>query len=156
MQNIKTQLLSIAILPLSLIGQLVSPTPEIVEPLLDNSSPEQVIVRYANEYKIDKHLLYSIIKCESGFDQNAVGLAGEVTMAQFKPSTFEGQAKKMGEQLDIKSYHDTLKLTAYSLSIGDGNLWTTHRAIKNGGEYTFTDRNGVTHTSYCKYRQMPV
>lgn len=148
-------MLSIFLLPLMAMPQPVEEKAEIREPLYwDNPAPNEVIERYATEYAIDPNLLYSIIKCESHFNQNAVGLAGEVTMAQFLPKTFEGQAKKMGEQLDIKSYHDTIKLTAYSLSIGDGKLWTTYRAIQNGGEYTFVDRNGKQHTSRCKYQNM--
>lgn len=157
MSKFKIQLLSILLLPLMAMPQPVEEKPEIREPLhWENPAPTEVIERYAIEYGVDKNLLYSIIKCESHFNQNAVGLAGEVTMAQFLPTTFEGQAKKMGEQLDIKSYHDAIKLTAYSLSIGDGKLWTTYRAIQNGGTYTFTDRKGITHTSYCKYKQMVI
>lgn len=129
-------------------------SPVEIQPQFDNSNPKEVIVRYANEYNVDKNLIYSILKCESNFNMNAVGLAGEVTMAQYLPTTFEGQAKKMGEQLDIKSYHDVIKLTAFSISIGDGKLWTTYRAIKNGGTYTFTDRKGKQYTSYCKYQTM--
>lgn len=153
MSKFKKNLFSLFVVPLMVTPQLLQPKIENIEPQSQVAlTPVETIKKYSQEYNIDENLLYSIIKCESGFNQNAVGLHGEVTMAQFLPSTFYGQAKKMGEQLDIKSYHDTIKLTAYSLANGDGKLWTTYVAIKNGGKYTFTDKKGTVYTARCNYQ----
>lgn len=160
MQNIKTQLMSIAILPLSLIGQLVSPTPEIEKPLYwVNPAPIEVVQKYSDEYKIDANLLYSVLICESNLNPNVqAGDSGHSkTIAQIKDPTWDYLEKKLGLSLDKGSYHDAIRLTAGAMSISEGENWTPYRAIKNGGSYTFFNRHTQKwQTVYCKYQTIPV
>ncbi len=159
MQNIQIKLLSIALLPLSLVGQLVSPTPEIERPLYwENPAPIEVIKKYSDEYKIDANLLYSVLICESSLNpQTSAGDSGHSKgIAQIKDTTWDSLETKLGLDLDKGSYHDAIRLTAGAFSINEGNNWTPYRAIKNGGSYTFFNRHTQEwQTVYCKYQNIP-
>ncbi len=47
------------------------------------------VERYAEEFKIDKYLLYSFIKTESGFDPKAKSEAGAIGLTQITEETFQ-------------------------------------------------------------------
>ncbi len=49
---------------------------------------EQVF-KYADEYNLEKSLVFGIIKTESNFDENAVSSAGALGLMQIMPDTFE-------------------------------------------------------------------
>ncbi len=159
MQNIQIQLLLIAILPLSFISQLVSPTPEIEKPLYwENPAPIEVIQKYSAEYGVDANLVYSVLKCESGLQHPKIGDGGKsVSIAQWNPETFKDEAKKKGEVLDINSMHDATKLAIWTMSEGRGYKWTMYQAVVKGGSYTFKNSyTGETQTVYCKYQSIPI
>lgn len=50
---------------------------------------EIYVERYAEEFKIDKYLLYSFIKTESGFDPKAKSDAGAIGLTQITEETFQ-------------------------------------------------------------------
>ena len=56
-----------------------------------------LIETYAEEYDIDKALLYALVECESGFDKNAVSSVGAKGLTQITPETFKWLQTKMGE-----------------------------------------------------------
>ena len=51
----------------------------------------------AEEFEIDKALLYALIKTESGFDKNAVSSVGAKGLTQITPDTFIWLQTKTGE-----------------------------------------------------------
>lgn len=48
----------------------------------------EIIDPLSLEYKVPRSVIYSIIKCESNFDENAVSKAGAVGLMQIMPDTF--------------------------------------------------------------------
>ena len=79
---------------------------------------EDEIATVAEIYDMDPVLIASVIKCESGFDCNAVSLKGAEGLMQLLPSTAEYLAKKLkyGEY-DLKKPEDNIMLGTYYLSL---------------------------------------
>ena len=50
---------------------------------------------YAEQYDIPPHMLYAVIKTESGFDSAAVSHKGAVGLMQFMPDTFDWLTNEM-------------------------------------------------------------
>ena len=48
-----------------------------------------IVEKYAQEYRVDKVLIYGIIKTESNFDENAVSSVGAMGLMQITPETLE-------------------------------------------------------------------
>jgi len=69
-------------------------------------------------------LMECIIQCESGGDNDVRGKEGEIGIAQFKPETWDWLTEKLGENLNIYSKSDQLKVLRWSLENGYGYLWT--------------------------------
>lgn len=55
------------------------------------------IDRYAEEYSLDRHLVYALIKAESSFDPDAVSPKGAVGLMQVTKDTAKWCAEKMGD-----------------------------------------------------------
>lgn len=47
------------------------------------------VEHYAEVYDVPPHLVYAVIKCESGFDSGAVSKAGAIGLMQLMPDTFD-------------------------------------------------------------------
>ena len=58
----------------------------------------EFVEKYAEEYKVPEAVCYSVIKCESKFDQTAVSSAGAVGLMQIMPSTFEYLCRLLDEE----------------------------------------------------------
>ncbi|MBE6557395.1 MAG: lytic transglycosylase domain-containing protein [Ruminococcaceae bacterium] len=50
---------------------------------------------YAKQYNVPPHVLYAVIKTESGFDSAAVSKKGAVGLMQFMPDTFDWLTNEM-------------------------------------------------------------
>lgn len=93
-------------------------------------------------YGVDNSLVTKVIKCESKGISTAKGDSkGGKYLAyglfQYHKESFKRHAKIFGEELDYYSSYDQLKLGIWAISKGYGNEWTSYRAIKNGGVYSF-------------------
>ncbi len=66
-----------------------------------------IVEKYAQEYRVDKVLIYGIIKTESNFDENAVSSVGAMGLMQITPETFEWLQTKTGEELDEDALFDS-------------------------------------------------
>ncbi len=59
------------------------------------TSYSEYVIKYSNEYNIDKYLVYSMIKAESGFDPNAVSYRGAKGLMQIMDCTGDWAAEKI-------------------------------------------------------------
>ncbi len=157
--KLKNKMLSMLILPLGiLLNQPIEPDNSIKTPVIQQPlSKIQVIEKYSAEYGLDKNLVYSMLMCESTLNENAIGDSGKSKgIAQYNPNTFVRHEKKLGEDLDAQSWHDSIKLMTFAIANGMGNEWTSYVAIKNGGSYTFTNSyTGQIQTVKCNLREIP-
>lgn len=77
-------------------------------------SVKEMISYFAEYYKADEKELSKVAKCESSFNQKAVGDGGRAYgIFQYHKPTFDRFSKLLGEDLDYYSAHDQLKLTAF-------------------------------------------
>lgn len=99
---------------------------------------EQTVAHYAYINGVDQRLVLSMMKCESEGKQGAIGDGKHaVGIFQYWPETWTRHSAKYGEKLDRNSYQDQAELATWAVANGMGNEWTSYRAIKNGGSYTF-------------------
>ena len=98
------------------------------------------VKKYAENYKIDKYLVYSIIKAESEFKFNARSEKGAVGLMQIMPST----GKEIAQKLGIENFSEEVLLNpeininigcyylSYLLNKYDGNIKTAVAAYNAG------------------------
>lgn len=95
--------------------------------LTDNSDKETIIgaISYvAKKYLIDDRPLIKTLECESGFNNEAIGKAGEIGIAQFMPGTWEMWNKERGLTLEIHRVQNQLDMAAWAFKQGYQKHWT--------------------------------
>lgn len=93
-------------------------------------TPTEYADKYTLQYGVDPVIFKKVMKCESSNNPKAVGDGGRAkNVLQFHRPTFDGYAKKLGEELDYNSYHDQIKLGAYMFSIGEQKHWTCYKIV---------------------------
>lgn len=116
----------------------------------------QYVEKYSREYKIDKYLVYAIIKAESNFNENAKSNSDAIGLMQIMEQTAIETAQKMGQNvteedlfnpdLNIKiglKYYSTLlekydnnyqmAIIAYNAGIGNVDKWIQDGIIEWDG-----------------------
>lgn len=63
---------------------------------------ETLVEKASKEYGVEKELIYAIIKCESGFDEDAKSHAGAHGLMQITPETFEWVSKYQAKNKELK------------------------------------------------------
>lgn len=99
-----------------------------------------MIVYYSQQNEVDESMMMKMADCESDFNPNAVGDNFRArNVYQYHRGTFDSMSKLMGEKLNYDSAHDQIKLTTWIAANYPSKLnsWTSYRAIKNGGTYSF-------------------
>ena len=95
--------------------------------------------KYAEEYGVPEHIVYAVIKTESGFDASAQSGAGAIGLMQLMPDTFEWLTdSKLCEYLDRGMMYDpdtNIRYGVYYLSYLFGRYrdWSTALAAYNAG-----------------------
>jgi len=127
--NIITILVFLAIM---LIAYILLEAHEIK---VDNPQPEDeftfiytkpTINKICDDLGVDIDMLYAVVECESKWDNDVVGKAGEIGLAQFRPSTWQWLTQKYGlEDLDIYDEYDQLYVMAFNLA----HHWTCWRNL---------------------------
>lgn len=77
----------------------------------------------------DNDIINQVITCESNWNQNAVGLAGEIGIAQFMPSTWTIWNKQRGLDLDIYNAEHQLDMIDWAFEKGYNCHWTCFAKI---------------------------
>ncbi len=119
---------------------------------------EATVSRYSDEYGISEELIYGVIKCESGFDTDAVSAVGARGLMQLMPETFDWVQKKLdGEilheaealfdpEVNLKYgiyllkllkeefVTDELTLAAYHAGRGQVNAWLSDPTVSPDGK----------------------
>ena len=116
----------------------------------------EYVEKYAEEYNIDKYLVYAIIKAESNFEENAKSASNAVGLMQIMEATAIETANKMelnvtendlfNPELNIKiglkyfttlveKYNDNynLAIIAYNAGIGNVDKWIQDGTINEDG-----------------------
>lgn len=116
----------------------------------------EYVEKYAEEYNIDKYLVYAIIKAESNFEENAKSTSNAVGLMQIMESTAIETANKIDLQISqeelfnpdinikiglkyftslLEKYNNNynLAIIAYNAGIGNVDKWIQEGIIKEDG-----------------------
>ena len=126
----------IGILSLFLAFLLVIPsfnTPE--EPYLKY---KELVSELSDKYSLSCSLVFSIIECESYFDEKAVSIAGAVGLMQLMPETFDWIMSGRSEKGDILNPRDNIEAGCKYLSYLFRRFGVTETVLAayNAGEGT--------------------
>ena len=81
----------------------------------------QYIEKYSEKYDVPEHVIYSVIKAESGFDRKAESGAGAIGLMQMMPDTFEELT-----DIHLKEYLDVSMLYDAETSIRYGTFYLSY------------------------------
>ena len=117
-----------------------------------------IVERYATLYDLSPHLVFAVIKAESGFDPNAVSRVGAMGLMQIMPSTFLWLTDLTDEELEPDRLYDpevnirygcyflrylldiyedeTLMLAAYNAGMGNVAKWLASEEYSENGRLT--------------------
>lgn len=73
-----------------------------------------------------------IIQCESGWDNSAIGKAGEIGLAQFKKSTWDWMTGLADYEGNIENRHDQIYMLNFALENGLMCHWTCYHHLYPG------------------------
>lgn len=122
-----------------LLGFLIDLVWTGVEKLTHPKKYSEYVETYAEKYDIPPHVIYAVIKAESGFDSAAVSHRGAVGLMQFMPDTFDWLTNEMlFEHLEDGMRYDpetSIRYGAYLLShlYKRYNSWPVALAAYNAG-----------------------
>ena len=118
----------------------------------------ELVVKYSSEYDLDRNLVYSIIKAESGFNDQAISPRDAKGLMQILDSTGEWAAEKIkienfdssmlmepetnirigcwyiAKLLDQYSQNTELALAAYNAGSGNVSKWLKDTNISKNGK----------------------
>ena len=95
---------------------------------------QEYVEMYSKEYSVDEALIYAVINCESGFDPDAVSVAGAMGLMQITPETFTWLQTKdeTEETLPDSALYDpetNIKYGALLLSLNIQEFGNIHTAL---------------------------
>lgn len=99
----------------------------------------KIVDKYAFEYNLDRNLLYSIMKNESGFSKNAVSEKNAVGLMQITPETANWIAEEMNiESFSLSDPETNIKFSCWYVNYLCSSFETVETAVAayNAGEGT--------------------
>ena len=67
---------------------------------------QEIVLRYANAYRVDSNLCVAVVKVESRFNPEAVSHRGALGLMQIMPDTGRWIASQMGEDFSVEKLKD--------------------------------------------------
>jgi len=137
-------ILSLTVLPLL---QAKANAPELP---FEKLPIESIVGIYADMYGVDPAIGIAVLKCESRGKHSTEGDNGNAKgIFQYWDDTWNRHYREFykltGIELSKDSPADNARLAMWAFSTGKANEWTTYRAIKNGGTYSFYSRQLKKH-----------
>ena len=156
----KIKLIMIAIIAILVIFAVIAKCINLREIILKNMYPkkyEEYVEKYAAQNNIDPLLIFSIIKAESNFNENALSASEAKGLMQLMNTTATEVANRISQEmtdnedlynpetnikigvnyysylLDLYDGNMLLALTAYNAGIGNVNKWIENGIIKKDG-----------------------
>ena len=80
----------------------------------------------AHKYSISANKSIQVAKCESSFNQNARGSAGEIGLYQFKINTWNWFNSLRKTNLDINNIHHQVSMYAWAIANGYSSHWSCY------------------------------
>lgn len=75
---------------------------------------KEEVIKYSQEYDLDKYLIFSTIKVESNFDRNSKSSKGALGLMQILPSTAEFISKKLNiEEYDLFNENNNIQFGCF-------------------------------------------
>ena len=119
----RKRLIKIIIFLILLIGiAMIFDVPTKVMKILYPIKYENFVDEYSKKYEIDKNLIYSIIKAESNFTENAESSKGAKGLMQLMPNTAKDILKKM-DNMNISEIEIETKLLEPQFNIEIGTKY---------------------------------
>jgi soluble lytic murein transglycosylase len=78
--------------------------------------------KYSNKYKVDKALLFSLAKAESGFNENTISKVGAIGVMQLLPST----AKYVNDLYKLNIYNNDRDLYDPNININLATIYVNY------------------------------
>ena len=113
---LKKKIFIIVIIPIILVVMfIVFDVPKILYPI----KYEDIVIKYSNEFNIDKYLIYAIIKAESNFNEKAQSSKGAKGLMQIIDKTAKDILKKMDEnQINEEDIENKLLEPEFNIKLG--------------------------------------
>lgn len=112
---------------------------------------EETVIHYSKLNGVDEEVMLAMMRCESR-GQNIYGDSKKAFGPfQFWQESWNRMSKAYGKELDRTNPRHQAELAPWAVANGYGREWTSYRAIKNGGSYTFVYKiTGKVITVHCK------
>jgi len=130
----KTQLASLVLVPL--IGlQIPTTQPQDIEvKQIQVLTPQEHIIKYAQEYGVSEKLLLAVATCESSLNVEAVNNnepnhIQSYGIFQYQKPTWEYFEKKFNVDLDYYNPEHQIKMTAIAFKNGEANHWSCYKKV---------------------------
>lgn len=127
------------IVGVALIISLYASSTKVIADPLEIVSPTDMTIEgqinyYSELYDVDSDTINKVIQCESKFNPNAHNPNGEDSWGLVQINLDSHPEITKEQALDTNF---SINYLAENISDGNGRMWTSYRAIKNGGSYTF-------------------
>ena len=96
------------------MGAIIHVFPRLIYP----RKYQEYVEKYSREFSVDEYIVYSVIKIESGFDEDAISIKGACGLMQLMPSTYSWLVETRGEVAkDVFDPEENIKYGTYYLSM---------------------------------------
>lgn len=115
---------------------------EAPEMTVQEMTIEGAIAHFSEVYGVDPKISIAVARCESNFNPNVIGDGGRAKgIYQYHNETWYRHYKEFNKETGITLVKgepkDDAQLAIWAIANGKGSEWSSLRAIRNGGTYSF-------------------